>query len=344
MLSERRSSAQFFSGGSELHAVADGTVVRIYDASRELSRCIHVATVRVPKDLEALLGPQATTAVCATCGYGAGGDVWLCLQCHEVHCGRELNQHSVAHYTATGHCIAISLADLSLWCYGCDSYLQPDHFAKPNLIFSRLHKLKHSELPPHVLLSTNGGGGATAGDDVLSLSGSIFDSSASALRVVDDDYQEQDGDFPSGCPHVGATAERLNLAHGLPGRCHVCMANNVPPMDGLREDWLCLTCFGVYCGRFHHKHALAHFSLVNHPICMGLGDLSIWCYECMSYVDHNQAPRLASMYEELRFLKEQAQGQHVPGQQGPGQGGGSERGVPKHGPPPPLWTAHSSGA
>ena len=46
----------------------------------------------------------------------------LCLQ---VFCGRYINGHMVAHYESSGHPLAISLADVSVWCFSCDAYL--DH-------------------------------------------------------------------------------------------------------------------------------------------------------------------------------------------------------------------------
>lgn len=61
---------------------------------------------------------------------------WLCLECGVVRCSRYCNGHAAEHFeetkpttTATkesldqGHCIAISLSDLSVWCYVCHSYL-----------------------------------------------------------------------------------------------------------------------------------------------------------------------------------------------------------------------------
>ena len=31
----------------------------------------------------------------------------------------------MAHSSSSGHCLALSYSDLSVWCYGCDSYV--DH-------------------------------------------------------------------------------------------------------------------------------------------------------------------------------------------------------------------------
>jgi histone deacetylase 6 len=44
----------------------------------------------------------------------------------EVYCSRYINEHMVAHNVNTGHEMAISSADLSVWCYSCDYYVDND--------------------------------------------------------------------------------------------------------------------------------------------------------------------------------------------------------------------------
>ena len=38
-------------------------------------------------------------------------------------CGRYVNEHMVMHQESAGHKVALSMANLSVWCYVCDSYL-----------------------------------------------------------------------------------------------------------------------------------------------------------------------------------------------------------------------------
>jgi len=78
------------------------------------------------------------------------GENWLCLECGALMCSRYANGHAKMHYEDTkeeasakmadksnsdiseeanvgvgaGHCVAVSLADLSVWCYECNAYLQ----------------------------------------------------------------------------------------------------------------------------------------------------------------------------------------------------------------------------
>lgn len=82
---------------------------------------------------------------------------WLCLTCGLVACSRYVNGHSKIHYEDTtrdnlkkesfegekiGHCIAASLADLSVWCYECNGYLHHESL-KP--ILNALEKKKFGE-------------------------------------------------------------------------------------------------------------------------------------------------------------------------------------------------------
>lgn len=83
------------------------------------------------------------------------GENWICLDCGVVRCSRYVNGHALEHYKYTsstvactpcdlekktssnnmkgeaeisteGHCLAVSLADLSVWCYECESYVIHD--------------------------------------------------------------------------------------------------------------------------------------------------------------------------------------------------------------------------
>lgn len=67
------------------------------------------------------------------------GENWLCLKCGAVRCSRYINGHCRDHWEITkaksndyGHCIAVSLEDLSVWCYECSAYLD-DSSLKPIL-------------------------------------------------------------------------------------------------------------------------------------------------------------------------------------------------------------------
>ena len=49
---------------------------------------------------------------------------WVCLVCGQTACSRYVSSHSLAHFDATQHRIAISLGDMSTWCYKCNAYVE----------------------------------------------------------------------------------------------------------------------------------------------------------------------------------------------------------------------------
>lgn len=78
------------------------------------------------------------------------GENWKCLECNLTRCSRYVNGHALDHWEKTkeeckdgeGHCIAISLADLSVWCYICQSYVVHDML---DPCVKKLQKLKFSD-------------------------------------------------------------------------------------------------------------------------------------------------------------------------------------------------------
>ena len=51
------------------------------------------------------------------------GENWICLQCYTVHCARNINQHALTHAGDSSHPVTLSFSDLSVWCYGCEAYI-----------------------------------------------------------------------------------------------------------------------------------------------------------------------------------------------------------------------------
>jgi hypothetical protein len=101
-----------------------------------------------------------------------GVENWLCLECGVIRCSRYEHGHGQAHWEATrngnngnssnnksndddGHCIAVSLADLSVWCHVCSAYLKHERLTP---ILKTLEDLK---FPP----SSNGHGHGDDGDE-----------------------------------------------------------------------------------------------------------------------------------------------------------------------------------
>ncbi|PIK47432.1 putative histone deacetylase 6, partial [Apostichopus japonicus] len=84
----------------------------------------------------------------------------------------------------------------------------------------------------------------------------------------------------SWCPHLEAGVKPLP-AKGLDvtAQCQIC--------SGGKENWVCLTCYQVFCGRYINEHMVQHGKEVNHPVVLSYADLSVWCYGCEQYV-HNE--------------------------------------------------------
>uniref|UniRef100_A0A673XU27 Protein deacetylase HDAC6 n=1 Tax=Salmo trutta TaxID=8032 RepID=A0A673XU27_SALTR len=53
------------------------------------------------------------------------------------------------------------------------------------------------------------------------------------------------------------------------------------------ENWICLCCYKVYCGRYVNQHMVTHGLVSEHRLVLSFADLSVWCYSCQAYV-HNQ--------------------------------------------------------
>jgi Zn-finger in ubiquitin-hydrolases and other protein len=86
------------------------------------------------------------------------GENWMCLRCGDVYCSRYVNGHGLCHWEETaaaaaasttndernksGHCVMVSLTDLSVWCNVCGAYLVHDSL-KP--IVKQLQQIKFPE-------------------------------------------------------------------------------------------------------------------------------------------------------------------------------------------------------
>eukprot|EP00980_Cylindrotheca_fusiformis_P013123 scaffold3297_cov132-Cylindrotheca_fusiformis.AAC.3 len=89
---------------------------------------------------EVVTGTTTTTDMCPT------GENWLCLTCLKVFCSRYVNGHCVEHWKEANHCIAASLADLSVWCHECQSYIIDKERILP--LTQKLEEIKFGSAPP----------------------------------------------------------------------------------------------------------------------------------------------------------------------------------------------------
>lgn len=80
-------------------------------------------------------------------------EVWVCLRCGFSGCGRFKNKHMLKHASnqTAASCtpvVAMSLADLSTWCFVCDDYITHPKLEIP---FRELHHAKIGQYPQAAL-------------------------------------------------------------------------------------------------------------------------------------------------------------------------------------------------
>lgn len=100
------------------------------------------------------------------------------------------------------------------------------------------------------------------------------------------------------CAHLPAVfaAETLLRRNAEGNSCTAC--------DCHVENWICLTCARLGCGRHQHAHAKQHATAVEgHSVCLCLEDLSVWCYKCDSYLDQFAIAALRAPFSVLHETK-----------------------------------------
>ncbi|XP_065353218.1 histone deacetylase 6 isoform X1 [Cloeon dipterum] len=81
----------------------------------------------------------------------------------------------------------------------------------------------------------------------------------------------------SDCPHLDRVEPLPEKGIDLSEKCAGCQSE--------AENWTCLTCYSVMCGRYVEGHMKLHSEQHSHPLVLSFSDLSVWCYGCESYVD-----------------------------------------------------------
>jgi len=83
-----------------------------------------------------------------------------------------------------------------------------------------------------------------------------------------------------GCPHMDSVCQVPARGIDAHQPCGDCADSG--------ENWLCLTCYQVYCGRYRKCHMVEHGNTSGHKMVLSLADLSVWCYRCQAYVHHER--------------------------------------------------------
>ncbi|XP_042338176.1 histone deacetylase 6-like, partial [Plectropomus leopardus] len=73
------------------------------------------------------------------------------------------------------------------------------------------------------------------------------------------------------CPHLDAVKPPPPPSGtAVPQSCQDCGSD--------AENWTCLTCYQVCCGRYVNEHMVCHGVVSEHPLVLSFSDLSVWCY------------------------------------------------------------------
>ena len=64
---------------------------------------------------------EATRATCELCR--AASDLWMCLLCGRVFCGRNSDGHAQRHFASTGHTYTVQVGGFRVWDYRRDSFI-----------------------------------------------------------------------------------------------------------------------------------------------------------------------------------------------------------------------------
>lgn len=207
---------------------------------------------------------------------------WLCLECKTLACSSYVNKHMSAHSSHHSHPVVLSLIDLSVWCYSCESYIISEQIES---LTKLLGGLKH-------------------GTEVRPL-----DSDLSDIRVQDLQKEleaaknaKQIGGMyaitpKDDCPHVITEhiTEDLSIFSQI--------TPDSPCVDcgNTQENWICLKCGVVKCSRYVQEHMLFHALETSHPIALSFSDLSFWCYACESYIVDHDLSEIYKTFADKKF-------------------------------------------
>eukprot|EP01095_Lingulamoeba_sp_RSL-Kostka_P009060 TRINITY_DN309_c0_g1_i4.p1 TRINITY_DN309_c0_g1~~TRINITY_DN309_c0_g1_i4.p1 ORF type:complete len:173 (-),score=32.73 TRINITY_DN309_c0_g1_i4:110-556(-) len=97
------------------------------------------------------------------------------------------------------------------------------------------------------------------------------------------------------CPHTldNVICDLEKLKGTLNKECYECNATG--------ENWVCLKCHLVGCSRYVCGHLATHAEDEEHCIALSFSDLSVWCYQCSSYIIHEEIKPIISQYHQEKF-------------------------------------------
>lgn len=116
---------------------------------------------------------------CAVCQ--ASENLWICLICGHIGCGRYDQAHAYDHYEVTGHCYAMDMASQRVWDYVSDGYV---HRLLQNQVDGKLVELPESGSSRAGPRGAGSSGGGSAAADVAAAAMKAAETSEKKLDDV----------------------------------------------------------------------------------------------------------------------------------------------------------------
>lgn len=95
------------------------------------------------------------------------------------------------------------------------------------------------------------------------------------------------------CPHMSVIQPLPVAEINIKAPCTRC--------ESTQENWICLTCYAVYCSRYVNQHMVEHTQAASHPIALSFSDISVWCYSCDDYVESDVLHQVKSVVHQAKF-------------------------------------------
>lgn len=130
--------------------------------------CRH-SSLKLSRD--SLLRDTGGSASCSTCG--CHENLWICLICGNVGCGRYNSKHAIEHYEGTSHCFALDMRTQRVWDYAGDNYV---------------HRLVQNEVDGKLVEVAAEGSGAAASSNNTTSGSSNKDNELAASFMRNKEY------------------------------------------------------------------------------------------------------------------------------------------------------------
>eukprot|EP00750_Incisomonas_marina_P016718 INCI19302.1.p1 GENE.INCI19302.1~~INCI19302.1.p1 ORF type:complete len:388 (-),score=59.47 INCI19302.1:418-1581(-) len=224
---------------------------------------------------------------------------WVCLFCGGIFCGRYENKHFFDHLVSQPgiHCLAISINELAVWCHGCNKYIDT-HMQELQPFVKFYEALKFERKAPSPI---HDDGPCTHADHVPAIP-------PPSLKL----FQGKESQCCE-CAQLTEPAQSKRARHAL--MLETDDAGDVAKESAgqTHEDYLCLTCFQIYCGRYEAGHMYKHVQTAkfkDHQLALDLNSLNIWCYACSAYINIKEdfASRHPNVHSLLEALTKQKLG------------------------------------